>query len=32
MDEEGFMLEFVGRAKRIFSRVSYGDGKRKSII
>jgi hypothetical protein len=32
MDEKGFMLGVVGRSKRIFSRTSYEEGKRRSTI
>jgi hypothetical protein len=32
MDEKGFMLGVVGRSKRIFSRASYEEGKRRSTI
>ena len=32
MDEKGFMLGIVGRSKRIFSKASYEDGKRRSTI
>jgi hypothetical protein len=32
MDEKGFMLGVVGRSKRIFSRTSYKEGKRRSTI
>jgi hypothetical protein len=32
MDEKGFMLGVVGRSKRIFSRTSYKERKRRSTI
>jgi hypothetical protein len=32
MDEKGFMLRAVGRLKRIFSKASYEDGKRRNTI
>jgi hypothetical protein len=32
MDEKGFMLGAVGRTKRIFSKASYEDGKRRNTI
>jgi hypothetical protein len=32
MDEKGFMLGVIGRLKRIFSKASYKDGKRRSTI
>ena len=32
MDEKGFMLGAVGRSKRIFSKASYEDGKRRNNI
>jgi hypothetical protein len=32
MDEKGFMLEVVGRSKRIFSKASYKARKRRSTI
>ena len=32
MDEKGFMLGVVDRSKRIFSKASYEDGKRRSTI
>jgi hypothetical protein len=32
MVEKGFMLRVVGRLKRIFSKVSYEDRKRRSTI
>jgi hypothetical protein len=32
MDEKGFMLGVVGRSKRIFSRTSYEERKRRSTI
>jgi hypothetical protein len=32
MDEKGFMLGVVGQLKRIFSRTSYEDEKRRSTI
>jgi hypothetical protein len=32
MDEKGFMLGVVGHSKRIFSRTSYEEGKRRSAI
>ena len=32
MDEKGFMLGAVGRSKRIFSKASYEDGKRRNTI
>jgi hypothetical protein len=32
MDEKGFLLGVVGRSKRIFSKASYEDGKRRSTI
>jgi hypothetical protein len=32
MDEKGFMLGVIGRSKRIFSRTSYEEGKRRSTI
>jgi hypothetical protein len=31
-DEKGFMLGAVGRSKRIFSKASYEDGKRRNTI
>jgi hypothetical protein len=32
MDEKGFMLGVVGRSKRIFSKASFEDGKKRSTI
>jgi hypothetical protein len=32
MDEKGFMLGVMGCSKRIFSRTSYEEGKRRSTI
>ena len=32
MDEKGFMLGVIGRSKRIFSKASYEEGKRRSAI
>ena len=32
IDEKGFMLRVIGRLKRIFSRASYEEGKRRSTI